>query len=192
MFRHSIAAFAWLDVFASPIVHWTWGAALVLIMGDALGMSDRRTRFALAVTTFALAALIVSFDVVFIRPTGFGNQARFTLPVLLVGPIVLARTTSKVRSRASGRALCLVVCAGHVAALYAVARRFGVTVNGPLWFFDRSRWTPPVGWTTEALLLAAASVALLVVPRTGDVKLTDPTPRLAQSVDEHPSTRSDK
>lgn len=169
MFRHSVAAFAWLDVFASPVVHWTWAAALLLLTGSILLVSSRRQRIVICALPVGLAALIVAVDVLLIRPTGFGSQARYTIPVLIVAPITLAALLYRnppdvARFAKIGRSLIGIVVMCQLLAMFAAARRFAVTVNGPMLFWGNPAWSPILGWWSPTLLAVAGSLAALALP----------------------------
>lgn len=165
----AIGVLGWLDAPLPWLVTVGWVALVGFLAAGALVTEARRPVVALVVLAVAILTSWV-FELLHGNSTGRYWQGRYSLPVLVGVPIVLA---AAVRSR---RVVQLGVVSATVllnAALWSAARRWGVGLQGSLrpWEWD----TPHTPFPALALLIvhAAASATLawaLVRPvRTGDV-----------------------
>jgi hypothetical protein len=169
MYRQHIGVFGWLDT-QLPIggyLLWSYGLAVLLVSATVLGTT--RQRVVLAVLALASAALTVVISAGLIRPTGFGMQARYVMPLTVVVPLfageVVHAQWTRVRSWVVRAPLWLAVAAvGGVQLLgwYTNARRQAVGTAGPKLFVGVAEWEPPLGWLPWMLLALAASATLCI------------------------------
>ena len=174
MYRQHIGVFGWLDT-QMPFegyVLWTSGLALLLVAAFVLGTARQRVVLAVVVVGSGLVSVAVSAAL--IRPTGFGMQARYVLPLTVVVPLFAGEV---LRSQwwklpcALARSLLLLV-AGSVAgvqllAWYANARRHAVGTAGPWLFLGVAEWQPPLGWLPWMILAAAGSGLVFIAVVAG-------------------------
>ncbi len=169
IYRQQVGVFGWLDT-ELPIegyLAWSVGLAVVVVLAVVLGTA--RQRMVLAVLTLASAGLSVAVSAGLIRPTGFGMQARYVMPLTVVVPLFAADIVrsqwARARSRVTTGLLWLAV--GAVAgvqfvAWYANARRQAVGTAGPKLFLEVAEWAPRLGWLPW-MVLALMGSALLVL-----------------------------
>lgn len=162
----AVGLFGWYDT-ALPRGLYVLGRALLgAALVAALVAGTRRERLVLGASLFAAAATTVALDAGTQRPLGFVMQARYSLPVAVVVPLlcghVLERRGRRFPALIAGLVRLGVVGAAvlHGGAWYFNARRYAVGGSGRPLFLLSPDWSPPGGWWPWALA-AAAGAALL-------------------------------
>jgi hypothetical protein len=157
-YREMIGWFGWLDNPTATLVWIPWTAALAFLVFVALAWVRRRH----AVVLLALLAAVVVVPVV-VNATPYNAdgtfwQGSYTLPLAVGVPILAAfalAATERGRDLVNGRFVLVVGLAVGFGQLLAYAqdlRRYTVGVDGPLAYFQRVQWSPPL----PALLLTVA------------------------------------
>ncbi len=169
MYRQHVGVFGWLDT-QMPLegyVVWTLGLVLLLVLAIVLGTA--RQRAVLAVLVVATGVICVAGSAALIRPTGFGMQARYVLPLAVVVPLFAGEVLRSHwwRLPSSMARGLLWSAAGFVTAVqllawYANARRHAVGTAGPWLFLGVSEWQPPLGWLPWMILAVAGSGLVLI------------------------------
>lgn len=163
----AIGVLGWLDAPLPWLVTAGWLGVIGLLAAGALATELRRPVVALAVVAVAIATSWV-FELLHGNTTGRYWQGRYSLPLLVGVPIVLA---GAVRSRHVTR--CVVVAALVLlnAALWSAARRWGVGLEGSLrpWDWDTPHTPLPtiVMLSTHAVGSVVLGWALWRRPATG-------------------------
>ena len=137
---------------ALALVLGTWRHRLLLLAAMA----------AAAVTTVAITAAIPN-------PAGSVGQARYTMAVAVLVPLLSAHVLAERGGRLPRRVFSAVVAVIGVGvgvlqlgAWLANAHRYAVGLNGPWGFLGRPAWSPPGHWAPW-LLCAAVGALLLTV-----------------------------
>jgi len=174
LLRQSIGVFGWLDTAMPALAYTAWRVMLIALLGLALLVGTRRDRLVLAGLTLAVLAATIGLALVAVFPTGFGTQARYTLPIALAVPLlageIVARRHHRLAGLVSGRLpLVFAVTAAtvHFVGWYANGRRHGVGTDGPMWFIGRGEWSPPIGWAAWAVVSGLGAVLLAVAAVRG-------------------------
>jgi hypothetical protein len=164
--RQGIGKFGALDTPIPTIGCVVWLVLIASLVIVALHGGDDRERTAVlaGIATAPLLVLIVGALAEVDGPERSYLQARWILPGLIVTPLLAGEIVSGrrlLRTRAFYR---LIAAAGviHLLAFAASSRRQAVGTRGPILFFTRPLWSPPLGWVpwiTIALLGAAAVAA---------------------------------
>jgi hypothetical protein len=167
MYRQHIGVFGWLDTELPIEGYLLWSLSLAVLLVSAVVLGTARQRIVLAVLALGGAALTVVVSAALIRPTGFGMQARYVMPLTLAIPLfageVVRSQWAQVRSRFVRASMCLAVASVgglQFIAWYTNARRQAVGTDGPKLFLGVAEWQPPLGWTPW-MVLALAGAALL-------------------------------
>jgi Predicted membrane protein (DUF2142) len=145
-----------------------WGLAVLVMLCAALVRGDRRERIVLAVIFLAALGFPVVFYAWSQRPTGFGMQGRYALPLLALAPMVagevLGPRAAAPRSRHPRHAVPIAIAAIGIfqfAAWWINADHWSGTSAAGL-VLDRATWTPPLGWWPWLTVAAIGTVALLM------------------------------
>lgn len=158
----AIGVLGWLDTVVPAFAVYLWVFAIGALAAAALIAGARRT--VAGAGALAVATVITSWVLELLQgdTTGLYWQGRYSLPLLVGLPLLLARPLT---DRPVGDVTMLTAVAGltvlNVAA-WSAARRFGVGTSGSLvpW-----RWDTPIQPVPPLLLLvvhAAASIAVLL------------------------------
>jgi hypothetical protein len=176
-YREMIGWFGWLDNPAATLVWIPWTATLAFLVFVALAWIRRRH----AVVLLALLTAVVVVPVV-VNSTPYNAdgtfwQGSYTLPLAVGVPILAAFTlaaTERGRDLVNGRLVLvvgLVVGFGQFLAFAQDLRRYTVGVDGPLAYFQRPQWNPPLPpllLTIAYAVAVAAFVAWLLGRPTAD------------------------
>lgn len=173
-FKSTIGTLGWLDTHVGVGVYYLWAGALATVVLVGLAAA---TRPAVLIVAIGAGGLITpALGAVQSADFGVVLHGRYTLPVL-VGVPILAAAGARLPSDADALVrrlvvLWIVVIAGlHAVAGLTALRRWAVGVDGPVWFFGSSTWSPPLGSALTAVLLIAASAvwgaALLLAAAPG-------------------------
>ena len=178
LLRQSIGVFGWLDTAMPALAYTAWRVMLIALIGLALLVGTRRERLVLLATTTAVLAATIGLALVAVFPTGFGTQARYTLPIAVAVPLLAGEIVARRRHRLRGvlpahlpAAFAMTAAAVHFIGWYANGRRHGVGIEGPLWFIGRGEWSPPLGWAAWAFV-AMAGVLCLMASAAVDRRVT--------------------
>lgn len=177
--RQLVGVFGWLDTALPRWVYLGWAALLILLLIAFLITAGPRGIAALTVLLVAVVGLPAAIEASQQNLLGFVWQGRYTMPLAVGVPLLLAFGIDLGWSRIAARlkrvtttVLVLVVAAAQVTAFWVDLRRYTVGVGHGGGVF-RVEWSPPV---SAPLLLAgfavvqvALAVALMVsVPRRPD------------------------
>ena len=152
------------EPFGSPWLYRGGFAVFAVFVLAALVVGTTRERAVLVAAALATVAATVVIDAGAVRPTGFGMQARYALPIAVLVPIVAgqvlaahAETIPRLLGAMSAAAMALAIALLQVKAWRA----------GPHHFV--ALWTPPGGWEVwQAVTIAgAACVVLGIVTAAG-------------------------
>ena len=175
LLRQSIGVFGWLDTAMPALAYTAWRVMLIVLIGLALLVGTRRERFVLLGTAFGVLVATIGLALVAVFPTGFGTQARYTLPLAVAVPLLAGEIVARRRHRLAGLLpgrlpLVFAGTAGlvHFVGWYANGRRHGVGTDGPMWFIGRGEWSPPIGWALWATVAAVGSVLLVASSLAGE------------------------
>jgi hypothetical protein len=168
VFHQAIGIFGWLDTRMPRIAYGTWKVLLVGLLVAALVVGTRRQR--LALTGLAAGSVAATVAVATLnRATGFGMQARYVLPFVVMVPLAAGEILLANRHRVPAPlvrwlpvAFVAPAAGVHLVGWYANARRYAVGVPGPWRFVGRAEWSPPLGWWTWLAVTAAAAAALVL------------------------------
>ena len=176
LLRQSLGVFGWLDTAMPALAYTAWRVMLIGLIGLALLVGSRRDRLVLIGACAAVIAATLAIALAAVFPTGFGTQARYTLPIAVAVPLLAGEIVARRRHRLGAlvpRRLPLVFAASaatiHFAGWYANGRRHGVGTEGPLVFIGRGAWSPPLGWAVWAVVTFAGA-ALIVLSAAGKTK----------------------
>ena len=149
-YQQMIGVFGWLDTRPPLVVLlvWTMAVGALVVLGVTLG----RRRVALAIVLCAGLAVLVSTLVEASQLNDYGIlfQGRYILPLAMGVVMLAARAVDEVEAAVLTRlvplttTLLALVVVGHAVSLYMAARRFSVSVNGPLNFLWAGGWDPGV------------------------------------------------
>ena len=162
-----VGKFGYLDVKLPLVVPVAWLGLVLALLLTAGAVSGGRERLMLtAILAVGLLGPVV-FYALLIRPTGFGLQGRYVLPMLVAVPLLAGEALHRSRERANAAWLRLLtitipVAIGvmQAAAWYVNAKRYAVGGSGPVWFLGRAAWAPPAGWWTWLVAAVLAGVCL--------------------------------
>jgi hypothetical protein len=161
----SVGRVGWLVTSSGLVVSVVWTAVGAVTVWRAVA-GTRRRLFAL-LATGCCWVLLNAFLEASLRPTGFGVQARYALPILSVGLLAIA-TVAPVRlpsPRSERRTLlvCGVLNAvGHLTCMVTmIVRHTQGLWHG--WPFTDPAWTPPVGWPSALLFIVGATALVIMV-----------------------------
>ncbi len=163
--RDSIAKIGAPDVDPLPWLSRLWLVGLVIAIA-AFSLLRRRVRLTLAAyigwAAYNLALYLV------VSPTGFGLQARYSLPMLSVASLTIGlSSTYRSPGERERRHVWLValvtsaVALGHLSVLVFAVHRTANGTTGP-WSLSSARFAPPGGWWIPISLGVSASAMLLI------------------------------
>jgi hypothetical protein len=179
--REAVGGFGKLTSNLPTFLPLLWGLGVLAMLGAALIRGDRRERVVLTLTFAAALGFPVFFYAWSQRPTGFGMQGRYALPLLALVPMVAGEvldgrvstfgrsgvlrpgTTTAGHSRNPPRAIAIAIAAigiFQLAAWWINADHWAGTSAGGL-VLDHASWTPPLGWSPWLALAALGASALL-------------------------------
>ena len=162
-----VGIFGWLDTPPPAYIQYVWFGLVAALAGVVLllgrGPVLRATLLTAAATfVFPIVSQLPSVDDV-----GIPWQGRYTLPLAVGVPILLAGTVDleAMRSRLDRLALVVVwLCGvGHLIAFYWALRRYATGYFGALDIFTAPDWRTPMGNGWAVLSFAAVVVALGVL-----------------------------
>jgi hypothetical protein len=171
--HQAVGNFGSLTVQLPLPVCWIWWSLVLILLGGALWVSDRRDRLILVAVTLCALAFPVLFWAWVDRLSGFGLQGREVLPVLTLVPLVSGELIFR-RSSAFSRHPASRGVLGTAIALIAVVQGYAwwfsarATAGAPdtIRFYAHSTWSPPGGWFPWILTAALGSAAMLAFAAT--------------------------
>jgi hypothetical protein len=164
--REAVGGFGKLTSNLPALLPLPWGLGVLAMLCAALIRGDRRERVVLALIFAAALGFPVLFYAWSQRPTGFGMQGRYALPLLALIPMAAGDVLDGggVRaSRLSNRLHAIAIAAiaiFQLTAWWINADHWAGTSAGGL-VLSRASWTPPVGWWPWLVLAAIGTIALL-------------------------------
>jgi hypothetical protein len=168
VFDQAIGIFGWLDTRMPTLAYGTWKVLLLALLVAAVVVANPRQRLALAAV--AVGSVVATVVVATLnRATGFGVQARYVLPFVVIVPLAAGEVLLAHRDRVPTRlvrwlpvAFVAPAAAVHLVGWYANARRYAVGVPGPWAFIGRADWSPPFGWWTWLGVAGMGTLALVL------------------------------
>ncbi|MCW2903390.1 MAG: conserved hypothetical rane protein, partial [Streptosporangiaceae bacterium] len=165
--RSGIAQFGWLD---TQLFRWgitAWLLLAIVLIGLAIVLGDTADRWSLVgwlAATWVVA--YVTYATIF-YPIHAGVQGRHMIPFFMMCPVlagvVVVEKLQQFSMPAARRIFGItatVMAVLQLTSLYVNARRYSVGAHGPLFFFGKSQWQPPAGWTPWTLLSILGAVLL--------------------------------
>ncbi|MBW3536580.1 MAG: DUF2142 domain-containing protein [Actinobacteria bacterium] len=174
LLRQSIGVFGWLDTAMPALAYTVWRVMLIVLIGLALLVGSRRERLVLLGASAVVVAATLAIALAAVFPTGFGTQARYTLPIAVAVPLLAGEIVARRRQRLGAVlprrlpiAFAISAAAVHFLGWYANGRRHGVGIEGPLLFIGQGEWSPPGGWAVWALVALTGSALIIVSSAAG-------------------------
>lgn len=164
---HIIGVFGWNNPRLPYFVEVSWLMLFGALLFAAAALADRRGLRALAFAVAAMVAIPIAIETYQAwQYGGFPWQARYTVPIAILVPLIATDALAERTSRTPGlvipaRAFALVgavVWLGHALSYWAAIRRFSVGTGGSwVWMFESNGWKPPLlpAWTWFGLFLMA-------------------------------------
>jgi hypothetical protein len=196
--REMVGWFGWLDTPSPGVAYMLWVIALGALLALALFAWHRRLLLVAAATAVAAIAAPVGFETIQAHKIGFFWQGRYSMPLALGVPVLLAlsaalgakRTESEADdSTLSARgvdrvvgAVAIAIVVAQVAAFWQALRRNSVGYNGAFDFLIHPDWSPPapVWFLVVAYAIVVSAFAFWVASSTsGSVESggqPEPTP----------------
>ena len=182
--REMVGWFGWLDAPSPGVTYALWLFAFTILVGVALVAWRRRflvVALAVAVVTIATP---LGLETIQARRIGFFWQGRYSMPLALGVPVLLALSLAIDRGDEADAAdgvwrshgidrlvgsITIAVVVAHVAAYGQALRRSTVGYDGPLDFLLHPVWSPPFpAWLLVALYVALLATFALWVTHTAD------------------------
>lgn len=162
-YTEMIGRFGWLDTPAPSLTLVLWTAALGLLLALALALTRGRVAVSIATLLGLVVAVPPVLEFIEARRFGFGWQGRYTLPLAVGLPILCGFALAQEPRRMLPRGrlpivLGITFVVAHFLAFFENLRRYTVGINGPLAFWRRAEWSPPL----PSLFLLAAFAVLIV------------------------------
>lgn len=163
-----VGVFGWASVKMTPWATRLWFLLilLLLIAAVALGRNLREKMLAPAAVVAALL-LVAALDLFIFRQTRFPVYGRYTLPLGALVPLVAGHVVAVRADALPALARRLAPLVGlplvalvHLIGLWTSARRAAVSIDGPIWFFGESQFTPPGGWEPWFAFAVVGTIAL--------------------------------
>jgi len=159
----AIGVLGWLDTVVPVGVVYLWLLAIGILVGAALLVDARDGLIWAGALIAAIAVSSWVLELVQGNPSGLYWQGRYSIPLLVGVPLLLARSLPNTRNRLDvvGRVVGVLALVGVNAAAWAAARRFGVGISGSLlpW-----RWDTPIQPVPPVLVLVVhAAVSFWIV-----------------------------
>lgn len=176
--KDMVGVLQWADAPSPFLTHAVWFLVLGFLGLVGLAVGDLRARLAL-VSCVALTILAPLLQVPGMKEHGFVWQGRYALPLAVGVPILavhtIARSSDGVGRQVIRRLLPLLTSAlvvGMLGSFVWAGRRNAVGLSGPLLYFGREEWRPPLpSWALFAamtLILATAAAWLVALARRDD------------------------
>ena len=179
--REGVGVFGWLETYMPSAGYDVWALVVAVILGFALVIGTHRQRMMLGLLAALTVAVTLGVAAAIIGPVGFALQGRYVMPFTLTLPLfageVIYRHRERIPRIATGYLVAVVglTTAGlQLVGWLSNARREAVGVGGPLAFWARSQWSPPLGWLPWFVLVAIGCVALVAASRLSSVAAAAP------------------
>jgi hypothetical protein len=196
--REMVGWFGWLDAPAPGLTYALWAIVFGVLLGLALVAWRRRFLVVAGAAAIVTVAAPLVFETVQAHQVGFFWQGRYSMPLALGVPVLLALSVALPRATtvAAGAgddpvlngsgvarlvgAVAVAVVIGHVAAFGQALRRNTVGYNGPLDFLVHPDWEPPVpAWLLALLFTVTVAAFVWWVTSTPRVELESIEPEPA-------------
>lgn len=157
--REMVGWFGWLDAPSPGITYMLWVIALGALIALALFAWHRRLLLVAAGTAIAAITAPVVFETLQAHKIGFFWQGRYSMPLALGVPVLLALSAALGAKRSERElddtmwpahgvdrvvgAVAIAVVVAQVAAFGQALRRNSVGYNGPFDFLIHPGWSPP-------------------------------------------------
>jgi Predicted membrane protein (DUF2142) len=186
--RDSVGTFGSLTVPLPNAIRWLWwGLGIILFVGG-LTVSQRRQRIVLGATAVSALAFPVLFYAWVYRFSGFGLQGRYTLPIMVLIPLLSGELLYRYISSAALRlAPSARFAAASAIALVAMVQalawfddaRVVAGARGTIRFYAHATWKPPLGWVPWIVCAALGTGSLLTLAvREATARSTVAPPRV--------------
>lgn len=163
-----IGVFGWLDTSSPGIVYATFLAALGAMALLALVLGGRRLGIVVGLLAIAVMGIPVFGELLTYKQDAFPWQGRYTLPIAVGVPLLLALTVAtserhlQLPARRLATAFAAVFVLVDVVAFVGTLNRYVHTVNG-FFFVSPTQWSPPVPVFVLVLGMLVAVTACCVV-----------------------------
>ena len=161
----SIGLVGWLDVKIDRFVELVWLALVLIGFGLAAVRLDRRSRQVLGglIGAYVVIGVVLANG---LEQVAFNVQARFLMPIMAVGVVVIAVRVGGDEHRRRGwiRACLVVAAAGHFSALLLSAHHNANGITGAPMNFAHPIWTPPLGWTAIGVVSVLTCIGIAALP----------------------------
>jgi len=143
-----------------------WALLAVAAVALAAQRATHRERLTLAAAVVAAAVVPIALYAAVIRPTGFGLQGRYVLPLVALVPLLAGELLARRPDPAAQAHTRLLAPAAALAgalqfgAFYVYARRSAVGTDGATWFVPDAAYIPPGGWFLWLAVAAAGAAAI--------------------------------
>jgi hypothetical protein len=176
--RDSVGNFGSLRVHLPLGIDWLWWLLVAGLIVAALWRCPTRERVVLAATVVLGLAFPVLFYAWVYRFSGYGLQGRYTLPVLILIPMLAgellhrragADARSRPRTVSTRVAVSAVVAVIAGVQLYAwwYDARAAADALGTIRFYAHAAWSPPLGWGPWIAVAALGALCLLLAAVEG-------------------------
>jgi hypothetical protein len=163
--REIVGWFGWLDAPAPGVTYLLWVFAFGALLGLALLAWQRRFLLVAGATAVVTIGTPLLFETFQADQVGFFWQGRYSMPLALGVPVLLAMSvaTRRPRSESDGMehlvgAVAIAVVVAQVAAFGQALRRNTVGYNGALDFLVNPDWEPPLpAWLLTVLYVVVVS-----------------------------------
>ena len=155
--RQLVGWFGWLDTPPPLAVHLAWAAVLLVVVVVAVRRSRPRAVAVAGLLAVGVLVVPVVLEARSISDVGYFWQGRYTLPLAVGVPLVLAAGSRASARRPLLALLLTVVAACHLVVYVVALGRYTVGTGNGLGLVDE-QWAPPL----PALVLAAAFAAVLL------------------------------
>jgi hypothetical protein len=195
--QEMVGWFGWLDTPSPGFTYIVWVAALAALAALAIVVGQRRFVIVAALTAVVAVAAPIGFETLQARRIGFFWQGRYSMPMAIGVPVLLALSAALSRRAGDAKAegapaqeadaadeatgrwagrlvapVAIALLAANVVAFGQALRRNTVGYDGPLDFLIDPDWSPPLpAWL---LMLGYVAVAggfvawIATTPRAGD------------------------
>jgi len=159
----SVGRIGWLTTSTGLVVSAIW--LLVTAAATFLAVAASRSRIATLLAIGAGWLIVNSILEVSLRPTGFGVQARYALPVLSAGILSIAtippgQLQSVLKERRILVSAAVTSAFGHLVSMVTMIWRHTQGLWNS-WPFQHPAWAPPVGWFAASIFVIVATLAIL-------------------------------
>ncbi|HET9848784.1 MAG TPA: DUF2142 domain-containing protein [Candidatus Dormibacteraeota bacterium] len=168
----AIGVFGWLDTWLPPGAYVMWELALVALIATAFMVGNNHQRMCLLLLMSAGGAACLLVGAGILMPAGFGLQGRYVLPFLVIIPLFAGEVVAQgpvrlglIRRESLVAATAMIAAAVQGISWYVNSQRNATGLPAPLLFFERSDWSPILGWLPWLCLVVLGCLCLVLGAR---------------------------